>query len=133
MATTSALIAQFYETEGMSHFAHANLTSVLVGKRASPNDISVSGETLTDLAYEFEDAQAYKWNKDRDLKARESFLSSGNYYEDDMGTLRGAVKKILTNLFTNLHKHQTDEASIQKAHKMSIEAAYPALFAMDYR
>merc|ERR1711899_223061 len=132
MATTSALIAQFYETEGMSHFAHANLTSVLLGKRASPNDISVSGETLTDLAYEFEDAQAYKWNKDRDLKAREPFLSSGNYYEDDMGTLRGAVKKILTNLFTNLHKHETDEASIQKAHKMSIEAAYPALFAMDY-
>merc|ERR1711899_45870 len=109
MATTSALIAQFYETEGMSHFAHANFTSVLVGKRASPNDISVSGETLTDLAYEFEDAQAYKWNKDRDLKARKPFLSSGNYYEDDMGTLRGAVKKILTNLFTNLHKHQTEK------------------------
>merc|ERR1711881_8544 len=56
MATTSALIAQFYETEGMSHFAHANLTSVLVAQRASPNDISVSGDTLTDLAYEFEDA-----------------------------------------------------------------------------
>ena len=84
MATTSSLIAQFYEAEGMSHFAHANLTSVLVGKRASPNDISVSGETLTELAYEFEDAEAYKWNKDRDLKAREPFLSTGNYYEDDM-------------------------------------------------
>ena len=64
MATTSALIAQFYETEGMSHFAHANMTSVLVAQRASPGDIAVSGETITDLSYEFDDA-AYAWDKTR--------------------------------------------------------------------
>ena len=64
MATTSALIAQFYETEGMSHFAHANMTSVLVAQRASPGDIAVSGETITDLSYEFDD-KAYAWDKTR--------------------------------------------------------------------
>ena len=64
MATTSALIAQFYETEGMSHFAHTNMTSVLVAQRASPGDIAVSGETITDLSYEFDD-KAYAWDKTR--------------------------------------------------------------------
>ena len=67
MATTSALIAQFYETEGMSHFAHANMTSVLVAQRASPGDIAVSGETITDLSYEFDD-KAYAWDKTRYFK-----------------------------------------------------------------
>merc|ERR1712008_136371 len=42
MATTSALIAQFYETEGMSHFAHANMTSVLVAQGAAQNIIPSS-------------------------------------------------------------------------------------------
>merc|ERR1711936_635939 len=93
MATTSALIAQMYETAGMSHFAHANMTSVLVAQRASPGDISVSGETITDLSYEFEDSE-YKWNTQRNLKARELFLSSGNYYEDDFNQLKAAVKAV---------------------------------------
>jgi hypothetical protein len=131
MATTSALIAQFYETEGMSHFAHANVTSVLVAQRNSPGDISASGETITELAYEFDD-KAYAWDATRDLKAREPFLSSGNYYEDDMGTLKAAVKKILENVYNRQHGSEIDNASIQKAHKYAIEAAYPALYAMDY-
>jgi hypothetical protein len=131
MATTSALIAQFYETEGMSHFAHANMTSVLVAQRASPGDIAVSGETITDLSYEFDD-KAYAWDKTRDLKAREPFMSSGSYYEDDMGTLKNAVKKILNNVYTTQHHLEIDNANIQKAHRYAIEAAYPALYAMDY-
>ena len=66
------------------------------------------------------------------MKAREPFLSSGNYYEDDMGTLKGAVKKILENVYNRQHGSEIDNASIQKAHKYAIEAAYPALYAMDY-
>merc|ERR1711963_756742 len=56
MATSSSLIAQMYEVAGMSHFAHVNITSVLVAQRSSPGDISVSGEKITDLSYEFEDS-----------------------------------------------------------------------------
>jgi len=131
MATSSSLIAQMYEVAGMSHFAHVNITSVLVAQRSSPGDISVSGEKITDLSYEFEDSE-YKWNTNRNLKAREPFLSSGNYYEDNFGTLKAVVKKVLDNAYTNLHKLSIDDAFIQKAHKLGIEAAYPALFAMDY-
>jgi len=131
MATSSSLIAQMYETAGMSHFAHANMTSVLVAQRASPGDISVSGETITDLSYEFEDSE-YKWNTQRNLKAREPFLASGNYYEDDFNQLKAAVKAVMENAYGNLHKLKIDDAFIQKAHKLGIEAAYPALYAMDY-
>ena len=132
MATSSSLIAQMYEVAGMSHFAHVNITSVLVAQRSSPGDISVSGDKITDLSYEFEDSE-YKWNANRNLKAREPFLSSGNYYEDNFGTLKAVVKKVLNNAYTNLHKLAIDDAFIQKAHKLGIEAAYPALFAMDYK
>ena len=69
----------------------------------------------------------------RDLKAREPFMSSGSYYEDDMGTLKAAVKKILNNVYTNQHHLEIDNANIQKAHRYAIEAAYPALYAMDYK
>ena len=131
MTTTSSLVAQMYETAGMSHFAHAKLHSVLVAQRSSPGDISVSGETITDLSYEFEDS-AYKWNLNRNLKAREPFLSTGNYYEDSFGTLKAVVKKVLNQAYSSLHRLAIDNESIQKAHKLGIEAAYPALFAMDY-
>ena len=60
-------------------------------------------------------------------------MSSGNYYEDDMGTLKAAVKKILSNVYDNQHQVKIDNANIQKAHKYAIEAAYPALYAMDFK
>ncbi len=77
MVTTGSLIAQVYGTEGASHFAWVNVTSILTGQRSSPGDISISGGDMTnDLSYEFADS-SYKWNVDRDLKAREPFLTSG--------------------------------------------------------
>ena len=38
-------------------------------------DISVSGDTINDLEYEFQDKE-YKWNKERDLKAVEPFFGA---------------------------------------------------------
>ena len=43
------------------------------------------------------------------------------------------ASKVLDNAYSNLHKLSIDDAFIQKAHKLGIEAAYPALFAMDYK
>ena len=60
-------------------------------------------------------------------------MSSGNYYEDDMGTLKAAVKKILNNVYDSQHQVKIDNTNIQKAHKYAIEAAYPALYAMDFK
>ena len=60
-------------------------------------------------------------------------MSSGTYYEDDMGTLKAVVKKILNNVYATQHQLEIDNANIQKAHKYAIEAAYPALYAMDYK
>ena len=54
-------------------------------------------------------------------------------FEDNFGTLKAVVKKVLDNAYSNLHKLSIDDAFIQKAHKLGIEAAYPALFAMDYK
>ena len=48
--------------------AVVNLTMILVDVRSSPGDISVSGNTVTTLDYDFADA-SYKWNEDRNLKA----------------------------------------------------------------
>lgn len=108
MATTGSLVSQMYEVEGMSHFAYVNVTSVLVNQRSSPGDISVSGETLNSLAYEFADS-SYKWNVDRDLKAREPFLSSGMVYEDNQSTLKQTLLKGLDTIGELLHAHGNDQ------------------------
>ena len=83
MVTTGSLIAEVYGTEGASHFAWVNVTSILQGVKNSPGDISASGEMTNSLGYEFADS-SYKWNQDRDLKAREPFLSAGRLKEREM-------------------------------------------------
>ena len=132
MSASNSFVAQLYETAGMSHFVHSNFTSVLVRQSSSFNDISVSGDTITDLSYEFEDSE-YKWNVNRNLKAREPLLSSGNHYEDDARVLKVVVKKVLNNAYNNQEKLEIDDETIQKAHQMGLEAAYPAFYAMDYK
>ena len=69
-----------------------NSTSELVSVKSSPGDLSVSGETITDLKYEFSDA-AYKWDEDRDLKAVEPTFTVGSLYSEDAGKLKAAIKK----------------------------------------
>ena len=67
MDTHGVLVAQFFLSDGGSYLSNTNVTSILVAQRSSSGDISVSGETLTDLKYEMAD-QDYKWDVDRDLK-----------------------------------------------------------------
>ena len=43
-------------------------------------DINPSGESIRELAYEWADKD-YKWDVDRDLKAREPLFGSGQYYK----------------------------------------------------
>ena len=132
MTTTSSLVAQMYETEGMSHFAYVNVTSILTNQKSSSGDIRfISGHTLNSLEYEFADSD-YKWDQSRDLKAREPFFSSGDFYENDQNTLKGAVKKILNAIHENLHSKDIDDATIQKAHKMGLDSAMMPMFAMNY-
>ena len=131
MITNGALVAQMFETEGQSHMAFVNITSILVGQRASPGDISVSGETVNSLAYEFADS-SYKWNEDRDLKAREPFLSGGEYYEDSQASLRSVMMKGLDVIMQSLHAHDNDAETIQRNHKHGVESLYFVIYAMDY-
>ena len=121
-----------FDTEGVSYIAMVNSTATLSDIKSISSGISGGDLTVDSLEYEWEDSE-YKWNTNRNLKAREPFLSSGNYYEDNFGTLKAVVKKVLDNAYSNLHKLSIDDAFIQKAHKLGIEAAYPALFAMDYK
>ena len=50
-----------------------------------PGDINPSGESIKDLLYEWADKD-YKWNVDRDLKAREPLFGSGQYYKVKQNT-----------------------------------------------
>lgn len=131
MSTVNSLVAQMYQEEGMSHIGNVNVTSYLVAQRSSPGDISASGETVDNLHYEFADS-TYKWNDNRDLKQREPFLSSGNYYEDDQATMKAGVLKILNHIYDDMHAHGIDQATVQDNHKYSLEAPMFMMFAMEY-
>jgi hypothetical protein len=131
MQTTGGVVAQFFETEGVSHITWVNITSILVDQKSSSGDISASGETFNDLAYEFEDA-AYKWNVDRDLKAREPFYSSGEYFSNDQEETKAALKKGLEAQKQILHTLDNSPESIQKAHQHGINTLYPAIYALNY-
>lgn len=131
MVTNGGVVAQFFETEGVSHFTWVNITSILVDKKSSSGDISASGETFDNLEYEFEDAE-YKWNVDRDLKAREPFFSSGEYFSDDQGETKAALKRGLEAQKQILHTLENSPEAVQKAHQYGINTLYPALYALNY-
>ena len=71
-----AVVAQMFGAEGFSQMAVVNTTAVLVEESSNPGGISGGGKHLESLIYEFSDAE-YKWNNNRDLKAKEPFTSSG--------------------------------------------------------
>ncbi|TRY76606.1 hypothetical protein TCAL_03493 [Tigriopus californicus] len=129
--TTGAFIAQFYEEEGSAQFVYSNTTSKLVEVKGSSGDISVSGETITDLAYEFSDKE-YKWNVERDLKAKEPFFSSGSYFDEESAGLQEALKKGITFQKTLLESHSTEKEHIEKAHRYGINSILPIMYSMDY-
>jgi hypothetical protein len=131
MVTNGGVIAQFFESEGVSHFSWVNITSVLVDQKSSSGDISASGESFDSLEYEFEDA-SYKWNENRDLKAREPFFSSGEYFSDDQAETLAALKRGLDAQKQILHTLENTPEAIQKAHQYGIQTLYPAVYALNY-
>ena len=131
MQTNGGVVAQFFETEGVSHFSWVNITSTLVDQKSSSGDISGSGENIDNLGYEFEDS-SYKWNADRDLKAREPFFSSGEYFSDDQGETKAALKRGLEAQKQILHTLDNTPEAIQKAHQYGINTLFPAIYALNY-
>ena len=72
IVSTGSFVAQFYEEEGSAMLIVSNSTSKLINVKSSSGDINPSGESITDLSYEFADA-AYKWNE---VRASVMLLSS---------------------------------------------------------
>lgn len=131
MVSTGSFISQQFEEAGSAQMVYSNSTSKLVTVKGSSGDISVSGETITDLSYEWADA-AFKWDVDRDLKAREPFFSSGSYFKVDDSAVKANIIKGITFQKTLLETLDTTPESINKAHKYGINHVLPAFYALDY-
>ncbi len=117
MVTSGTFIAQFYDEEGSAQAIYTNQTSIVVERKSSPGDISVSGgESITDLSYEWAD-QDYKWDQDRDLKAQEPFFATGQYFEDDPAKLKRVVIEGIAAQKTIIENLDKSEKSIKQAHR----------------
>ena len=75
MSSSMAVNAQFFETEGVSHFVNFRKVVTLVEERSSSGDIlpPAGAEQSDSLAYEWSD-EAYGWEDGLDLKAAEPFF-----------------------------------------------------------
>merc|ERR1719322_1100019 len=125
-------VARFYGNEGSTQIIHTNSTSVLVNVKGG-GGLSASGKTITDLRYEW-DADDFAWDKDRDLKAKEPFFSSGFNFgeEESMGAIKQKLKGAIDSQRDFLKNLDTDAQSIKMAHKRGIQNMFPALYALDY-
>ncbi|XP_040574440.2 LOW QUALITY PROTEIN: uncharacterized protein [Lepeophtheirus salmonis] len=128
---SSSVVAQFYESQGISFVAHSNSSSILKSSGAISQEITVVGVDLDSLHYEFEDSE-YTWKSERDLKAREGYLATGQFFEDDMPTISKYVKEKLAKTHDIMNKMSTEASTIEKAHMYGINSIYPAMLAMDY-
>ncbi len=117
MQTNGGVVAQLFETDGVSHFSWVNITSVLVDQKSSGGDISGGSATTDSLLFSFEDKD-YKWNVDRDLKAREPFFSSGEYFSDNLADTKEMLKKGLKLQKQILHNLDNSAEAVQKSHQV---------------
>ena len=132
MGTEGAIIAQPYESEGVSHFIYTKRELTLQQVKASDGSIRPSGTVaLTDISYEFSDS-SYTWNQDRDLKAREPLLTTGEIYESDQASLEGALDGILDEMLENFDLHDLSAENVEQLHKYGLNFALPLLVSMDY-
>jgi len=132
MVVSGTVAAQYFESKGVSNFIHVNKTLTLADIRNSDGSINPSGTvTLEDLSYEMSDDD-YKWNKDRDLKEKEPFFSSGEYFKEDQVTLQGGIVKILDMIWESFDIHDANQANMDKMHKFGAGSAMPILYAMNY-
>ena len=85
------------------------------------------------MEFEWHDKD-YAWNKNRDLKAQEPFLSSAmNFYKESQSELKQLMLKGLDVIIDSLKKQDKNDANVQKAHKHGIESLYFVIYNMDYR
>eukprot|EP00090_Calanus_glacialis_P016360 TRINITY_DN2561_c0_g1_i1.p1 TRINITY_DN2561_c0_g1~~TRINITY_DN2561_c0_g1_i1.p1 ORF type:complete len:1526 (-),score=363.79 TRINITY_DN2561_c0_g1_i1:68-4645(-) len=132
MVLSGTVAAQYFESTGASSFIHVNRSLTLVDIRNSDGSIQPSGTvTLDDLSYEMSDGD-YKWNKDRNLKEKEPFFSSGEYFKEDQVTLQGAIVKILDMIWESFTLHDVNQPNMDKLHKFGAGSAMPILYAMNY-
>ena len=110
-------VARFYGNEGSTQVIHTNSTSILVNVKGG-GGLSASGKTITDLRYEW-DADDFAWDKERDLKAKEPFFSSGFTFgeEESMGAIKQKLKAAIDGQRDFLKNLDTDAQSIKMAHK----------------
>ena len=78
--------------------------------------IAVSGKTFDNLEYEWADDE-YKWDKDRNLKAREPYFSSVNFKEQDQATTKATFEKLFEAVFKNFEVHDKQDETVQKQHR----------------
>ena len=132
MGTEGAIIAQPYQSEGVSHFIYTKRELTLLQVKASDGSIKPAGTVpLADLSYEFSDG-AYVWNQDRDLKAREPLLTTGEVYEADQASLEGGLVGILDEMLANFDMHDLSADNVERLHKYGLNFALPLLISMDY-
>ena len=115
-ANVGTWVAQFYDTEGSSQMVTTNSTSRLIEVKGSDGSIRVNGgASITDLSYEWADND-YKWDVDRDLKAREPTLATGQTFDDDASTLMNAIKQGIVMQKTIVETLDKTEDSLKRAH-----------------
>jgi hypothetical protein len=115
LISSGSFFAKFYGDEGSAQIVHTNSTSRLVNVK-SAGGLSASGSTITDLRYKFDD-EAFAWDKERDLKAREPFFSSGMYFDNDMAEISRSLKDHITAQKDLLEDMGVDAVSLRKAHQ----------------
>ena len=84
------------------------------------------------MSYEFADTD-FAWNKNRDLRSREPFFSSGEYLEENQAALKVAFEESFEMVLSNLGKHGHDDEEVQKQHKHGVQSLNFILAALDAR
>jgi len=132
---SGSLVSHMYEKEGMSYWANVNATLEFVNKKSSSNDIKVEMNTadkFETLRYEWAD-QEYKWDLDRDLKAREPYLASGDFKDYDQNSLKQQFMKGLERVIENYKVHDASASTVHHQHMNGVNSLYWYLYYMDYK
>ena len=90
------------------------------------DDIKVEMNTadkFETLRYEWAD-QEYKWNIDRDLKAREPYLASGDFKDYDQNSLKQQFMKGLERVIENYKVHDASASTVHHQHMNGVNSLY---------
>lgn len=130
ISSSGTVMSQMFETEGVSNFAFTNSTSILTNVKSSGGDISGSGISTSDLLYKWTDE--HKWDQQRNLKDKEPFFYSGQYFSEDSGAISAAVKRGVAVQLQIIKDLGKNKESLEKSHRYGINTVLPAMYALDY-